>query len=141
MVSGTAITTKNLLPDAEVIAVEPANADDAYRSIKAGKILPSVNPNTIADGLRTQLGNLTFEIIKEYVNEIVLVEENDILNAMKLLWERMKLVVEPSGAVSLAGLLKICRDLEGEHIGVIISGGNVDLTDFFDVYSKRIAMV
>ncbi len=139
LISGTSIATKGLCPDATVIAVEPANADDAYRSIKADRILPSVNPNTIADGLRTQLGELTFPIIKKYVDRIVLVEENEILDAMRLLWERMKLVVEPSGAVSLAGFLKISKDIEKKRVGIIISGGNVDLTDFFDKYSKQIA--
>ena len=139
--SGTAIATKGLCPDASVIAVEPANADDAYRSIKLGKILPSVNPNTIADGLRTQLGELTFEIIRRHVNRIVLVEEIEILQAMRILWERMKLVVEPSGAVSLAGLLKICSDIKKKRVGVIISGGNVDLTDFFEKYSAKIAAI
>ena len=141
LVSGTAIATKGLCPDASVIAVEPANADDAYRSIKSGKILPSVNPNTIADGLRTQLGELTFEIIRRHVNRIVLVEEIEILQAMRILWERMKLVVEPSGAVSLAGLLKICSDIKKKRVGVIISGGNVDLTDFFEKYSAKIAAI
>jgi len=141
LVSGTAIATKGLCPDASVIAVEPANADDAYRSIKSGKILPSVNPNTIADGLRTQLGELTFEIIRKHVNRIVLVEEIEILDAMRILWERMKLVVEPSGAVSLAGLLKICSDIKKKRVGIIISGGNVDLTDFFEKYLAKIATI
>ncbi len=138
LVSGTAIAAKNLCSDARVIAVEPENADDAYRSIKANEILPSINPNTIADGLRTQLGEITFEIIRRYVDEIVLVKEIEIINAMRLLWERMKLVVEPSGAVSLAGLLKKCDDIERKRIGVIISGGNVDLSAFFDSYSKKV---
>ncbi|TFG34658.1 threonine/serine dehydratase [Candidatus Thorarchaeota archaeon] len=134
LVSGTTIATKGLCPSAKVFAVEPANADDAYRSIKADKILPSINPNTIADGLRTQLGDITFEIIRDYVDDIILVEEREIIEAMKLLWERMKLVVEPSGAVSLAGFLKISNDLDKKRIGILISGGNIDLTDFFKKY-------
>jgi threonine dehydratase len=137
LVSGTAIATKGLCSDAKVIAVEPKNADDAYKSFKANKIFPSVYPNTIADGLRTQLGEITFEIIKKYVDEIILVTEEEILEAMRLFWERLKLVVEPSGAVSLAGLLKTKSNVKGS-VGVIISGGNIDLTEFFDMYAKKI---
>ncbi len=139
LLSGTAITTKGLCPESVVIAVEPQNADDAYRSFKANKIFPSVTPNTIADGLRTQLGELTFEVIKKHVDDIILVSEQEILEAMKLLWERMKLVVEPSGAVSLAGLIKMSKDFSGSKIGVIISGGNIDLSELFELYSKQIS--
>jgi threonine dehydratase len=137
LVSGTAIATKGLCSDAKVIAVEPKNADDAYRSFKANKIFPSVYPNTIADGLRTQLGELTFDVIRKHVDEIVLVTEEEILDAMRLFWERLKLVVEPSGAVSLAGLLKMKDKITGS-VGVIISGGNIDLTEFFEIYRKKI---
>ena len=129
--SGTSIAAKGLCPNVSVIAVEPANADDAYRSIKSGRIFPSVNPNTIADGLRTQLGDLTFAVIRKNVKDIITVTEEEIVNAMKFLWERMKLVVEPSGAVSLAGLFKMRDALRNKSIGVMISGGNIDLTDFF----------
>jgi threonine dehydratase len=129
--SGTAIAAKGLCSSAKVIAVEPANADDAFRSFKAGKIFPSINPNTIADGLRTQLGQLTFEIIKEYVDDIITVTEDEIVKAMKFLWERMKLVVEPSGAVSLAGVFKLSDKMKNKRIGVMISGGNIDLSGFF----------
>jgi len=139
LLSGTAITTKGLCPESKVIAVEPENADDAYRSLKADKILPSEYPNTIADGLRTQLGDLTFEVIKKYVDEIILVSEQEIIDAMRLLWERMKIVVEPSGAVSLAGLLKKSKVLTESTTGVIISGGNIDLTEFFESYSRQIS--
>jgi threonine dehydratase len=131
LLSGTSIATKGLCPSALVIAVEPTNADDAFRSLRDGKIYPSVNPDTIADGLRTQLSELTFRIIKQYVDSIITVSEEEIVDAMKLLWERMKLVVEPSGAVSLAGLLKKQDDLSDKRVGVIISGGNIDLTEFF----------
>ncbi|MFW9806497.1 MAG: pyridoxal-phosphate dependent enzyme [Candidatus Thorarchaeota archaeon] len=131
LLSGTSIATKNLCPESKVIAVEPANADDAYRSFRDGIIYPSVNPNTIADGLRTQLGEITFKIIRENVDSIVTVSEEEIVAAMKLLWERMKLVVEPSGAVSLAGLLKKKDEMSDQRIGVIISGGNIDLSEFF----------
>ena len=131
LLSGTSIATKGLCPESVVIAVEPANADDAFRSFRDGKIYPSVNPNTIADGLRTQLGEVTFAVIKEFVDSIITVTEEEIVEAMRLLWERMKIVVEPSGAVSLAGLLKMKDELNDKRIGVIISGGNIDLTDFF----------
>lgn len=138
LVSGTAIAAKELCPDVKVIAVEPANADDAYRSVRAKKILPIINPNTIADGLRTQLGAITFDIVQKFVDDIILVEEHEIIDAMKFLWERMKLVVEPSGAVSLAGFLKMNREVRKKRIGIIISGGNIDLTGFFENYSKKI---
>ncbi|RDE11374.1 MAG: hypothetical protein C4K48_11830 [Candidatus Thorarchaeota archaeon] len=130
--SGTSIAAKGLCPTIEVIAVEPANADDAYRSFRAGKIFPSVNPRTIADGLRTQLGDLTFAVIQKNVNDIITVTEEEIVGAMRFLWERMKLVVEPSGAVSLAGLLKLKSRIKRRRAGVMISGGNIDLTGFFD---------
>lgn len=131
LLSGTSIATKGLCETASVIGVEPANADDAFRSFRDGKIHPSVSPNTIADGLRTQLGEITFKIIRERVDSIITVSEEEIVASMKLLWERMKMVVEPSGAVSLAGLLKMKDELTDLRIGVIISGGNIDLTEFF----------
>ena len=131
LLSGTAIATKGLLPDTKVIAVEPKNADDAFKSFKSGKIHLSINPNTIADGLRTQLGPNTFKVVKEKVDDIILVSEEEIVDAMQFLWERMKLVVEPSGAVSLAGVLSKQIDINNKKIGIIISGGNIDLTDFF----------
>ncbi|NHJ86973.1 MAG: threonine/serine dehydratase [Asgard group archaeon] len=132
LLSGTAIATKGLLPNAKVIAVEPKNADDAYRSFKIGKIVPSINPNTIADGLRTQLGINTFKVVMDKVDDIITVSENEIVDAMQFLWERMKLVVEPSGAVSLAGVKSNQIDVFKKKIGIIISGGNIDLTDFFN---------
>jgi len=131
LLSGTAIAAKGLLPSCKVIGVEPKNADDAFQSFKAGKIIPVKNPNTIADGLRTSLGNITFGIIREKVDQIIIVSEEEIVDAMRFLWERMKLVVEPSGAVSLAGALSKQIDLESQRVGMIISGGNIDLTDFF----------
>ncbi len=130
--SGTAIATKGLLPDSKVIAVEPKNADDAYRSFKEGQIFPSINPNTIADGLRTQLSSNTFKVIREKVDDIILVSEEEIVDAMQFLWERMKLVIEPSGAVSLAGVLSEQIDIKNKQVGIMISGGNIDLTAFFN---------
>ncbi len=143
LISGTSISIKGLCPYAKIIGVEPQNADDAYRSFKDGKIYPSINPNTIADGLRTSLGDNTFEIIQRNVSEIVTVSEEQILYAMRFLWERMKLVVEPSGAVPLAGLFEMSkersRQIQEKRIGVILSGGNVDLTTFFSLIQKDLS--
>ena len=138
LLSGTAIATKGLLPSSKVIGVEPKNADDAYQSLKAGKIIPVKDPNTIADGLRTSLGSNTFRIIREKVDQIITVSEEEIVDAMQFIWERMKLVVEPSGAVSLAGVLSKQIDLRSKRVGIIISGGNIDLTDFFAKIRQRI---
>ncbi len=139
LLSGTSIATKGLSPSTNVIGVEPKNADDAYRSFKEGRIFPSVNPNTIADGLRTSLGSITFKIIREKVDEIVTVSEELIIDAMQFLWERMKMVVEPSGAVSLAGVLSKAIDVNGKKIGIIVSGGNIDLPEFFTHLREKIA--
>ena len=138
LLSGTAIATKGLLPLAKVIGVEPENADDAYQSLKARKIVHVKNPDTIADGLRSSLGSNTFRIIREKVDQIVTVSEEEIVDAMQFLWERMKLVVEPSGAVSLVGVLSKQIDLASKKVGIIISGGNIDLTDFFGRIRQRI---
>ncbi|MBD3405325.1 MAG: pyridoxal-phosphate dependent enzyme [Candidatus Lokiarchaeota archaeon] len=138
LLSGTSIVTKSKCPDARIIAGEPENADDAYKSFKAKKFIPSVNPNTFADGLRTSLGENTFEIILNFVDDIITVSEKEILEAMRFLWERMKLVVEPSGAVPIAALVKQKKQLDGQKIGVIISGGNVDLSDYFINFEHKI---
>ncbi|RLD68655.1 MAG: threonine/serine dehydratase [Bacteroidetes bacterium] len=127
LLSGTAIAAKELNPNIKVIAAEPQNADDAYRSFKSGYLIPSENPNTIADGLLTSLCNLTFKIISEKVDEIVTVSENGIIEAMRLIWERMKIIVEPSSAVPLAAVLENKQLFFGKKIGIILSGGNVDL--------------
>jgi len=111
----------------KIIAAEPLNADDAFKSLRAGKIIPQKNPNTIADGLRTSLGNITFPIIRKYVHHISRVSEEEIINAMRLIWERMKIIVEPSAAVAFAGILKEFGKNRNKKIGVILSGGNVDL--------------
>lgn len=138
LLSGTSIATKALCPNAKVIGVEPKNADDAYKSFRDGKIYPSINPNTIADGLRTSLGTNTFQIIRENVDNIITVSEEQIVEAMEFLWSRMKLVIEPSGAVSLAGVLSRQIELKRKKIGIIISGGNVDLSSFFEKIRKKI---
>ncbi|HUX11514.1 MAG TPA: pyridoxal-phosphate dependent enzyme, partial [Spirochaetia bacterium] len=127
LASGTAIAAHGMSTAIRVVAAEPEQADDAFRSLKAGKILPSVNPRTIADGLRTALGELTFAVISREVEQIVTVSEESIVEAMKLIWERAKIVVEPSGAVPVAALIDGKFAAHGARVGVIISGGNVDL--------------
>jgi threonine dehydratase len=138
LLSGTSIAVKGLCPEAKVIGVEPKNADDAYHSFKTGRLITSTNPQTIADGLRTSLGKNTFKIIRENVDDIITVTEKQIIDAMKFLWERMKLVAEPSGAVSLAGLLYGGLKVKEKKVGIIISGGNIDLTNFFKLLEQKI---
>jgi threonine dehydratase len=128
LISGTAIAVSAVLPGGKVIGAEPEMADDAYQSLRAGKIIPIKNPDTIADGLRTMLGELTFPIIRKYVEKIVTVSEEAIIEAMRLIWERMKIIVEPSAAVPLGALLSKRKEIAGKRIGIILSGGNVDLT-------------
>ncbi len=139
LLSGTAIAAKGFNPEMKVYASEPKNADDAFRSVQAGKILTNDHPSTIADGLRTNLCDRTFNIIRQNVDQIVTVTEQEILRAMRFLWERMKLVVEPSGAVSLAGVLSGQMPTKRQKIGVILSGGNIDLDDFFALLEKKIS--
>ncbi|HPI20622.1 MAG TPA: pyridoxal-phosphate dependent enzyme [Candidatus Kapabacteria bacterium] len=127
LLSGTLISCAALSPNTKVIAAEPEGADDAYRSLIENRIVPSVNPKTIADGLLTSLGELNFKIIKENIYKIVTVSEEAITNAMKLIWERMKIIVEPSSATTLAVLLENKIEISGKRIGIILSGGNVDL--------------
>lgn len=127
LASGTALACHYLSPSTKVLGAEPENANDAWRSMNEGKIIPSKNPDTIADGLRTSLGPLTFEIIRRHVKEIVTVSEQEIVDAMRIIWERMKIIVEPSCAVPFAALLKRKDDFQGKKIGIILSGGNVDL--------------
>ena len=127
LLSGTALVTTALSPSTQVIAAEPEAADDAYRSLQAGEILPANDPRTIADGLRTSLGPLTFAIMQQHVQQIVTVSEEAIVSAMRYVWERMKIVIEPSAAVPIGALLEKKLDLTGKRIGVILSGGNVSL--------------
>lgn len=127
LLSGTALSTKYFSPSTKVLAAEPKGADDAWRSFTSGKFVPSENPQTIADGLLTSLGSITFPIIKEFVADILTVEEETIIRAMKLIWERMKIVVEPSSAVPLAAILENPSRFRGKKTGIILSGGNVDL--------------
>ena len=129
LLSGIAMGFNCFSPVTKIIAGEPSNADDAYRSIKSGKIIIQKNPDTIADGLRTSLGDITFPIIQKYVHDIIRVSEKEIIDSMRLVWERMKIIVEPSGAVSLAAALKISRKLKNKKTGIILSGGNADLNN------------
>jgi threonine dehydratase len=127
LLSGTALTTKYISPKTKVIAGEPEGADDAYRSFKAKELIPIVGPKSIADGLLTSLGKINFEIIMEYVDDILTVSEEEIVEAMRLVYERMKIIIEPSCAVPLAALLKNKERFKGQKVGIILSGGNVDL--------------
>ena len=127
LLSGTSISVKALSPNTLVIAGEPKGADDAFKSLQKGGIVPSVNPKTIADGLLTSLGILTFEIIRSNVSEIITVSEESIISAMKLIWERMKIIIEPSSAVPVAVILDNKDKFAGKRVGIILSGGNVDL--------------
>lgn len=127
LLSGTALASYYFSPKTEVIAAEPEQANDAWLSFIQKKFIPSRNPNTIADGLRTSLGSFTFPIILEYVKNIITVSEEAIIRAMRLVWERMKILIETSSAVPVAGLLSGKIDVKGKKIGIILSGGNVDL--------------
>ena len=127
LLSGTSIAATGIKKGIRVIAGEPEMADDAFRSMQAGEIIPSVNPKTIADGLLTSLGSLTFPIVQKNVEQIVTVSEAGIIASMKFVWERAKIIIEPSSAVAIGVLWEKKIDLSGLKIGVIISGGNVDL--------------
>ncbi len=127
LISGMAIAAKSLSPGIRVVGCEPAAADDAYRSLESGKIESNATAETIADGLRAQLCPLTFSILRERVDHLVRVTEEEIVAAMRDLWERMKLVVEPSGAVAAAPALLRRIGAEGKRVGVLLSGGNVEL--------------
>lgn len=127
LLAGTALAVSGLSPGVRVFGAEPEAVDDAYRSLRAGRIQSLKSTNTIADGLRTRVGEITFPIIKERVEDIVCVSEAEIAAAMRLIWERMKIVIEPSSAVPVAALLKSPDSFGGKRVGVILSGGNVDL--------------
>ncbi|MBN1415830.1 MAG: pyridoxal-phosphate dependent enzyme [Bacteroidales bacterium] len=127
ILSGSAIAAKAINPEIKVYGCEPLNADDACRSFHTGQLLPPLPPNTIADGLQTALGPLTFDIIRHKVDDIFTVSEENIVRAMRLIWERMKIIAEPSSAVALAVILEnpgLCRE---KKTGIILTGGNVDL--------------
>ncbi len=127
LLSGTSLAVKGASPRTRVIAAEPELADDAFRSLQAGKVMPASATTTIADGLRTSLSELTFSIIRQNVDQIVTVQERTIIDAMRFVWERAKIIIEPSAATVFAVLWERKVDLRGLRVGVIISGGNVDL--------------
>jgi len=127
LLSGTCVAATETKRGIRVIGGEPEMADDAYRSLQAGEILPSVKPKTIADGLLTSLGSKTFPIIQECVEQIVTVAERGITDSMRFIWERAKIIIEPSAAVAVGVLWEGKIDLRGQKVGVILSGGNVDL--------------
>ena len=127
LIAGTALAAHYFGKNCKTIGAEPFEADDAYRSLQSGKIETNETANTIADGLKTQLGDKNFPIIQELVSEIIRVEEDEIVAALKLIWERMKIVVEPSSATALAAVLREKEKFRNKKVGIIISGGNVDL--------------
>ncbi len=129
LLAGTALAVNHLHYYIETIGAEPFGADDAYLSLKTGKIQPCINPKTIADGLRTQLGDQNFPIIQKLVSKIIRVEESEIIHAMKFIWERMKIVIEPSSAVAVAAIFRNSNEFKKRKVGVILSGGNVDLAN------------
>ena len=127
MISGTCLTLSNIAPHVEIYAAEPEQADDAYRSFKAGHIIADDAPTTVADGLKVPLKDLTWHFVSRHVTEILTASEQEIIDAMKLTWARMKIVIEPSCAVPLATIIKNRELFAGKRVGVIITGGNVDL--------------
>lgn len=129
LISGTALSTKALLPNAQIIGAEPKWADDAYRSFKSGKMQYNTRVDTIADGLRTNLGTYTFDIISHLVDDIITVSEEEIVAAMRIIWERMKIIIEPSCAVPFAAILQQKDRFAGKKVGIIITGGNVDVNN------------
>jgi len=127
LLSGTTIAAKSMLPQIKVIAVEPENADDAAQSFRAGRRLVTEKKFTIADGLRTNIGEPNFEIVQRYVDDIVTVTEEAIISAMRTIWQTMKIIIEPSAAVPYAAIFERVIDVSGKRIGIILTGGNVDL--------------
>ena len=127
MISGTCLTLATLAPEVRVIAAEPEQADDAYRSFKAGHIIADDAPKTIADGLLVPLKDLTWHFVKNHVSEIYTASDAEIVDAMKLIWKHLRIVMEPSSAVPLATILKNPEAFAGQRVGIIVTGGNVDL--------------
>jgi len=128
LMSGTAISTSIFAPNTSIIGVEPLNASDAYESLQTGTIQPPKSTTTIADGLRTSLGDITYPILKKHIKEIRLVKEESIVSAMKLIMETLKIVIEPSAAVTIGAILEDAKFVNEKKVGIIICGGNVDLT-------------
>ena len=129
LIAGSALTAKYFGDNCTVIGTEPFEVDDAYRSLISGKIETNISTNTIADGLRTQLGDKNFPIILNEVKKIIRITEDEIIDSMKLIWQRLKIICEPSCSLPLAGILKNKNDFKGKKIGVVITGGNIDLSN------------
>jgi len=129
LMSGTALATHYIHPGTKVIAAEPEKADDAHRSFTSGKLQPSVDPQTVCDGLLTSLGNNTFSVMMKHVSAVLTVSEDNIIAAMRLIWERLKIVVEPSAAVTLAAVMQYPDRFQDQTVALILTGGNVDLAD------------
>jgi threonine dehydratase len=127
LLCGTAVAAKSMRPKIQVIAVEPANADDAAQSFRAGRLIRTEKKFTIADGLRTNVGAPNFVIIQRYVDDVVTVSEEAIISAMRTVWETMKIVIEPSAAVPYAAIAESRIDIDGKRVGIVLTGGNVDL--------------
>jgi threonine dehydratase len=137
LLSGTALAVKGRSPETRVVGAEPAAADDARRSLETGSIQPSGDPTTIADGLRTSLGPKTFAVIQRHVDAIVTATEPEIVDAMRFVWERFKIVIEPSSAVPVAPILTGRLPVRDLRVGVILSGGNVDVEPMFQALAAR----
>ena len=140
LLSGCAIVAKTLNPTCKVIGVEPAAADDATRSFYSGTLQTVHNPDTVADGARTPyLGKITFPLVRSHVDEMITVEDSEIVQAMYLLWNRTKMIIEPTGAMSTAGALGGKIDIKGSRTGIVISGGNVDLMSSSALFQSHLA--
>jgi threonine dehydratase len=138
LLSGTALAAQMAANPPKVIGCEPAGADDAYRSFRSGERVEKAVPKTIADGLRTTLGARNFDVIRRLVSDIVLVSEEEIVAAMRFVWERVKIIIEPSSAVAVAPVLFRKLEVTGKKIGIILSGGNVDTSEFFEHLRSKI---
>lgn len=142
MISGIAIAAKKIKPEIKIFAAEPKGADDAAKSKAEGRLVTSVTPHTMADGLRASMGSLTWPIVRDFVDAVITVGEDEILNAMRMCFERMKIVVEPSGAVGLAAVLS-CQFINHpladrcQNIGVVLCGGNIDLDVLWESLEKQ----
>ncbi len=127
MISGTCLTMTNISPETKIYAAEPKNADDVYRSFHAGRMIEDDAPDTVADGLKVSLRPRTWHFVSNFVDDVLLASEEEIVEAMFLTWQRMKIIIEPSSAVPVATILKYKDLFVGKKVGVILTGGNIDL--------------
>ena len=127
LLSGSLLAAKNMKSSITVYGAEPEEADDAYQSLKLGRIVPNKTINTICDGLRAQIGSKTFPVIQNLVDDIIPIAEEDIINSLRMIWERLKIIVEPSCSIALALIINNKQLFEGRNVGLIMSGGNLDL--------------